>query len=334
MRPTFSVIANGQDITGTIGSRLVSLEILDTVDEKSDGMTVAIEDTQATLALPTKGARLEVSIGWNGANQRVGSYVVDEVSIDGPPDVVTITASSSPFVAGKDDQAATFTARKTRSWSQKTIGEIVATIAGECGLEPVVDEALKNIQVAHIVQATESDANLLLRLARRYGAVLKPADGRLVFASEDGGRTTSGKELGIIMSRSDVSSYRVTIGGKLAGIKSVRGRVHDYKTGQSKEFTADVTKAEGSGTYYERTLADSGDEEAAKFAAQTTAKRIQRYGRKIELNMLGRNDIVAGMRITLSGFREGINGKWKAVSVRHTISRSGWLTVISGELAK
>lgn len=72
----------------------------------------------------------------------------------------------------------------------------------------------------------------------------------------------------------------------------------------------------------------------AKAAAKTTAKRIERAKATVDLTMPGRIDLVSGMHITLTGFRDGINGKWKVVTVRHTISRNGWLTAITGESAQ
>jgi len=87
--------------------------------------------------------------------------------------------------------------------------------------------------------------------------------------------------------------------------------------------------------FYERILADSGGSvETAKASAKSTAKRIARSKAGIDLTMPGRLDIVAGMHVTLEGFREGIAGKWKVVTVRHTISRNGWLTARTGEQAQ
>lgn len=243
MRPTFSISAGGSDITGSISSRLVMLEVVDTVDETSDSMTLTLEDADRTLALPKSGARLEIAIGYDGANQRLGAFVVDDVTIEGPPDTVIVTGSSTPFVEDRNGGgSASFTSRKSRSWDGKTVGDIVATIAGECGLSPVVDQTLKDITVPHIDQIGESDANLLIRLARRYGGVLKPADGRLVLAAEQGGQTTSGQPLGLVLTPADVSSYRVRIGGKSQGVTKVKARVHDYAKGESEEIDVEVTK--------------------------------------------------------------------------------------------
>lgn len=348
MRPTFSITAAGKDITQDVSSRLVSLDITDTVDETSDSLTLVLEDTTGTLAPPASGARLEVSIGYDFRNVRLGSFVVDEVELDGPPDLFNITASSTPFVTDRGGKgSAEFTSRKSRSWSGKTIGDIVSTIAGECGLSPVVDQSIKDIVIPHVDQVAESDANLLVRIARRYGAVLKPADGRLVIASADGGQTTSGKSLEFTLTPQDVSTYRVKFGGKMQSVTKVKVKVHDYSKAQAEEVVADVDKSGGqflapegaSGeqvdAFYEQILADAGTTpETAKETAKTTAKRISRSKKQITLTMPGNPLVVAGMHINLSLFRAGISGRYKAISVRHSLSRSGFTTTITGEGAE
>ena len=245
MRPSFTITAAGNDITADISARLVSMDITDTVDETSDGLTLVLEDVMGTLALPKSGAKLEVSLGYNGANQRMGAFVVDEVTIEGPPDTIGITASSTPFV---DDRggggSASFTSRKSRSWEGKTIGDIVSKIASECNLTPVIDKALEGITIPHIAQVGESDANLLIRIARRFAGILKPADGRLVLSAEQGGTTTSGAALEITLTPADVSSYRVRYGGKAQGVTKVKARIRNYQTGADEEVEAEVKEAQ------------------------------------------------------------------------------------------
>lgn len=241
MRPTFHILAGGSDISADVSDRLISLDITDTVDETSDSFTLTLSDAEGTLALPASGAKLEVSIGYDGNNQRVGTFVVDEAGIEGPPDVITVQASSTPFVTdrGGGGQAA-FTSRKSRSFEGKTLGEIVQTVASDCGLSPVVDSELEGIQIPHVAQVDESDANLLVRLARRYGGVLKPADGKLVMASEAGGRSTSGQALEITLTPADVSSWQFKIGGKNQGVTKVKAKSHDYTKATTDEVEADV----------------------------------------------------------------------------------------------
>lgn len=245
MRPTFQIIAAGNDITEDISGRLVSMDITDSVDDKTDGLSITLEDVRGTLEPPKSGARLEVSIGYGGLNTRMGAYVVDEVTIEGPPDTIAITASSTPFVTDRGGGGkSSFVSRKSRSWEGTTIGDIVSKIASECGLTPAIDDRIKNIPITHLAQVGESDANFVLRLARRYGGVLKPADGRLVIASDEGGLTVSGKPLEISITREQVSSYRVSYGGKGQGVTKVRARVRNYQTGADEEIEAEVKGAQ------------------------------------------------------------------------------------------
>lgn len=241
MTPTFQITVAGNDISGDVASRLISLEITDTVDETSDGLTLVLEDSAGTLAQPASGAKIEVALGYDGSNEKVGSFVVDEVSIEGPPDSINISASSTPFVNDRGGGGqASFTSRKSRSWDEKTLGEIVKKIAGECGLSAIVDSELTSIKVPYVAQTDESDCNLLVRLARRYGGVLKPADGKLVLASEAGGRSTSGTSLEVTLTPSQVTKWKVTVGGKSQGVNKVKAKSHNYDSAEVDEVDEDV----------------------------------------------------------------------------------------------
>ncbi len=73
------------------------------------------------------------------------------------------------------------------------------------------------------------------------------------------------------------------------------------------------------------------DEGKAK--AKNAAKRIGYSKRVLEVTMPGNTAIVAGMHVTMQGFRDGINGRFKVKTVRHTLSRAGFTTTITGEAA-
>lgn len=85
-------------------------------------------------------------------------------------------------------------------------------------------------------------------------------------------------------------------------------------------------------TYYESILSQTeGTVDDATAVAKTQARRIERSKKTVELTMLGNASLVAGAHVTLDGFRAGIAGKYKIVTVRHSLSRSGWTTSITGE---
>ena len=340
MTPTFSIIANGKDISGDVSSRLVTMTIVDTVDESSDTLTIVLEDSAGTLALPSSGARLDVSLGYDGANERIGSFIVDEVEIDGPPDRVTITANSTPFVAGRDGAKA-LTDRKSRSFEGKTLGEIARAVAGEVGLTPIIDQALEAVEVPYIAQTNESSMNLLLRLVRRFGGILKPADGKLVIVDEEGGKSATGKAVGLSLARGDLSRWNVRLGGKAQAITKVKASSYSYQTAATT--TEEVTVGKGQfeapegatgadvDSFYQSILDSNSSPAEAKAEAKTKAKRIERSKKSVTLTMPGRIDVVAGAALTVSGVRQGVDGQWKLKSVTHTVTRSGWSTTAAGE---
>jgi uncharacterized protein len=241
MRPTFQILTGGNDITADISARFISLDSSDGVDESSDGITIVLEDAQGTLAVPASGAKLEVLLGYNGDNQSIGTFVVYEVTIEGPPDIVTIQASATPFVTDRGGGGnSSFTSRKSRSFEGKTLGDIVKTIASEGGLAASISADLAAIQIPHIAQINESSANMLLRLARRFGAFIKLSDGRLVVAAEGGGKTVSGEDLAMTLTPADVSSWAITLGGKSQGVTAVKVNMHNYDTGETEEIVEPV----------------------------------------------------------------------------------------------
>jgi phage protein D len=354
MKPTFKILAGGNDITSDVTDRLVSFTITDSVDEKSDSFDMTLGDPEQTLALPRSGTKIEVFLGYNDDKLKMGSYIVDEVSIESPPDLINISGSATPFVSDRASGGASSSimGRKSRAWEGKTIGEIVKTIASECSLSSVIDPAIANIQVPYIGQMRESDSNLMLRLARKYGAVLKTIDGRIVLTSEGGGLTASGKPFTNTIFPTQVKSWRMSIGGKNQGIKKVRTRVRDYKTGEDNLIEQEVdgfqfqevTPSKNANTgsyaniqnptqqqtdeYYEPLLQGSSESGEAEQSTKATAKRIERSKKSLDMTMAGRNDLNAGMIVELLEFRDGVTGKWKIVTVRHDVSRSGWLTNI------
>jgi uncharacterized protein len=341
MRPTFQISVGGSDITQDVSARLVSLNVSDTVDETSDGLSLILSDSDQSLELPSSGARLDVSMGYDGVNERVGAYVVDEVNVEGPPDLVAISAQSTPFVSdrGGAGGSASLMARKNRFFELKTIQEIVETVAKDCGLIPAVDWELGMLLVDYVSQVNESDANMLLRLARQHGAILKPADGRLVFAAEQGGRSTSGASVSVSLTRSQITRWRFRQGGKTQGVAKVKASVHNYETADDEQVEAESspgqfgTDAPSEGAEFADvfTFATTQD---AKAATKTKAARIARAKRGAEIELPGTLEIIAGSTVNLSGIRSGIDGAWKAVTVRQTLSRAGWSTSVTLEGAE
>lgn len=340
MTPGFKLLVNGRDITSDVVARGVIVEWSDTVDEGSDTLRVTVADHDNLVAVPKRGTKVELSAGYDGWLVKVGSFFVEEADIEGPPDQVGIQATSAP-VTGTDGSIAD---RKSKSWEDTTLGDIAKTVAGQLGVSASVAPSLASVEIVNEQQVDQSDADFVIRLARRYGGFLKFAHEKMVIAEEGAGTSTGGQSITVALSRSDLTNWRATAGGKLDSFQKVKMKVHSYETGDTSEVEVDVPKSgsmdqfgvsqAGTGTFTPKSFvgpnpfSSVGD---AEKAAKTTAKRIARASRKIELSLPGRLDIVAGGKVTLSGIRDGANGSWLVKSITHRIDSGGWSMSVSGE---
>ena len=194
MTPCFQITNRKKDYTDSYSEILLELTITDESTEKGDSFTLRLDDTGNTIELPQKGERITVALGVDGEMIKTGSYVVDEISIKGPPDTIEITGKAAPFDNAEGQKA--MQAQKTRSFDEITIGNLIQQIATEHGLTAAVSDDLKNMTIPHLDQTNESDNNLLYRLSQIYCAVYKVTTSRLVFASGNDGKTISGENLG------------------------------------------------------------------------------------------------------------------------------------------
>ncbi|MDM3598807.1 contractile injection system protein, VgrG/Pvc8 family, partial [Proteus mirabilis] len=75
------------------------------------------------------------------------------------------------------------------SYHQKTLGDIVRTIAGRNYVTAVVDPGLDTVNIEHIDQTNESDGSFLTRLVQLNGATACVKNWSLLFMVQ-GGNTT------------------------------------------------------------------------------------------------------------------------------------------------
>ena len=232
MTPTFEIFADGNRVTPIFADRLISLDIRDESGERSDEVTLTIEDSLHQIESPAKGAQLEIHLGYKGTPLRnMGIFIVDDIEYSGPPSQIKIHAAGCPFTASRAYKA--LQSQKTRSWEEgTTIADLVTTIAEEHGLEPTVSDSLAATTLPHTDQTEESDINLLTRIAKNYSAIAKPTFGRLTFLEDSTGKTKSGANLPTVnLTINDLTRWRAVAADR-ARFNSVTARWHNYDTGQ------------------------------------------------------------------------------------------------------
>jgi phage protein D len=322
LNPTFRVLADSADVTAGIKDRLVSMRVTDEAGISSDVLeiTLADHDPMAPLSIPRTGAELEAFMGYDGLAQRMGLFVADEIELEGWPAVMTIRARAAPYADSKGGKKG-LQSQKSRSWPKDTkLADLVAKIAKENGLEPVVSKSLQAIVLPHLDQTEESDLSFLVRVAKRYDAVAKPAGGKLLVAKRGESKTASGVELSpVLLTADQCTSWRMTLARR-----DSPGTVLAYWHNKRAAKRQEVKVGSGEPTKSLRHWFPNAD--AAKAAAQAELDKRKRGEERLSVTMPGDPSLIAESPLILAGFRAGVDGLWLTTRVTHELTKSGGYT--------
>jgi uncharacterized protein len=325
--PTFKIIANNKNVTDKIRERFKSLRLVDSTGTTADTVEIALADHDRVnpLPLPPRGMELEVFIGYDGAAQRMGLFVVDEIEVSGFPGEMIIRARAAPYTESKGGMR-DLQSQKTRSWPDgTTIGAMVKRIAGEHRLKPAVSAALASIALPHTDQAHESDMDLLLRLAKRYDAVAKPAGGALVFTARGAASRVSGRDMPrVTLTPADGNVYRVTIASRDSSGACI-AYYRDTRKAQRHEVKV------GDGEPVIRLRMSYADRVSAENAARSAQRKRARAQRTIFYSLPGRPELAAEALVTMRGFRDGVDGDWLVTRAEHYVGSNGYRCTIEAE---
>jgi phage protein D len=328
LKPVWQLIANGADVTATIRERFISLTLTEETGSIADTLEIELADhlDQAPIAVPDVGAELQLGLGYDDAVTQLGKFVMDEIEMSGWPARMRLRARAAPYTQStsgyKDLQS-----QKTRSWPKGiTIGAMVKKMASEHGMTAMVSADLAGIALPQTDQTSESDLNLLLRLAKNYDAVAKPAAGKLVFARRGTGQSVTGQALPVIAGTpGQVSSYSVTKSVRAAPGTVVAG-YHSVRKGERHEVSA------GSGDPVRRIKGNHPDQASALAAAKAELVKDARKQNKLSLSLPGDPAFGAEALLTLSGFRAGVDRTWLVDRVTHRLGEGGYTCTIDASL--
>jgi len=228
-KPIYKLTVDGKNITAAVQGRLCSLTLTDNRGFEADQLDIVLDDSDGKLDLPPRGAQVNLSLGWQDSGLvDKGSYTVDEVSLSGAPDTLTIRARSADLRSG-------LTTQRERSWHCSTVGLIVNEIAGENELVPMISATLAEQIVDHLDQTNESSANLLTRLSGQFDAIAAVKNGNLMFFCAGAGVSASGKPLpGVTITRQSGDSHHFSIADRET-FTLVKATYNDINLGETGE---------------------------------------------------------------------------------------------------
>ncbi|MHA3603610.1 phage late control D family protein [Yersinia enterocolitica] len=346
-RPAFDIKIGGKTQT-TVNDRLISLTLTDNRGFEADMLELVIDDADQKVALPARGAQIDIALGWKGEPLvNKGRFTVDEISHSGPPDQLIVTARSADF---RD----TFNVKREYSWHDITVGKLVASIASRYDLKAGVSEDLGKIEIDHADQTSESDISFLTRMAEKLGAITTIKNGMLLFMHPGRAVSQSGKLLpAITITRAsgDKHSFRVADRDAYTGVTaywldlnygkpqktSVR-RKRKSKTPPKVKTPASTSKE---GNYLEGVEGNVfvmretfKTERAARRAAAARWSKLQRGAAEFTMTLArGRADLFPELPAVMQGFKPEIDqAAWIITQVTHTIGDNGFTTALNFEV--
>lgn len=347
--PAYSLSAGSVNINERIQGRLISLSLTDNRGFEADQLDIEIDDADGKMMLPKRGEVLSLHLGWK--NEPLifkGRFTVDEIEHSGPPDKLTIRGRSADF-------RSSLNAKREVSYHEKTLGDIITTIAKRNNVEPVIEKKLAEIKIAHIDQTNESDGSFLARLGKQEGAVAAIKNGQLLFMPQGSGKTASGKPIPpLLITRSVGDGYRFSLAdrGAYTGViaswlntrkPKKKDEVKVKRKRKTKKKSPEKIKKpdepqgdylvgeEGNVLTLSHTYANKNN---AERAAKAAWEKMQRGVASLSIQLAkGRADIYPEMPVKVQGFKPEIDGaEWILTKVSHSLNDSGFTSALEFEV--
>ena len=191
-------LSDGESLLPRIKPRLVSASLAEKREAEADELQVRLSNSDGLLAVPEPGAVLSLAMGWErGGDVAVGlvdkgTFTIDEVGQEGPPDVVILTGRSA-------DLTGQLRQRRTKAWRDTTLGSVLDEIAQRHGRQARIEASLASQAIAVIEQEGKSDMAFVRDLGQRYDAIATWKNGLLLFLPIGGSATAGGTPLGDVV---------------------------------------------------------------------------------------------------------------------------------------
>lgn len=299
-------------------NRVERLVLTDSAGYQSDTLNLTVNMAGIDRAnWPRSGTELTVKLGWlESGLVEMGSFIISKITPKYLPKKAEITATAAPFNA----KAGRLKLRRSETYTDVTLGDLVRYIANRINLSPRVHADFDALKIAHIDQKNESDLSFLQRLASKFDAAVKPINDLLVFGRRGQTKTLSGKPVPVV-------SLQLYSGNKAPqnALLSVdfteperdmyRGVYADFIDSDNAEIVRYKT---GQDPFKQLTGRYNSPEDAVN-AAKGELMRLKRGGIKVKFSVAGDPNIMAESAIDLSGFDEDhLNGKYSNDIVTHT----------------
>ncbi|MCM3567845.1 phage late control D family protein [Neobacillus mesonae] len=326
-RISTDILYNNQTISVDIDPFITDVRFTDNFTGSADTISISLGDRERKWMnswKPKKGASLEASLNispdWgsiNSSKRKLGYFEIDDISISGPSNKLTVDATSIPQSSSLKGQ------KKTRSWENTTFKKVAADIAKQNKLK-LYFSVEENPSFDRVDQESETDLAFLMKLCNDSGFALKVANKSISIFDE----VKFEKEAIVdTISRTDFRLIDYSGSDTLNNVYKSCKVTYTYTTTENnkkKVKTISATFTPSRPPESDRILVVN-EKVKSKAAALNLAKKKLRAenknGTTFSLKLAGFLTYYAGQTINLSGFG-GFDGKYIITSVSGSVGNS------------
>lgn len=312
--PAFNLVGHQ-----ALNRRTQSITLTDSPGYTSDTLKIIVNMQDIPRKTwPRSGDEISLELGWLETGLvDMGKFVIAKVKPLYLPKRAEITATMAPFNAKAGEKKA----RRSQTYSETTLGQIIKSCASRLGLSARVHPNFTNKGIEHLDQKNETDLAFLHRLAVKYDAVLKPVDGFLIFSRRGQSKSLSGQSLPPV----DLQLY---VGDKAPynGLISVdfvepeRDQFLGVRADWFDQDKSEIVRYELGQSPFKQLPGRYKSASAAIDAAQGELARMARQGIKVNFTVPGNPFLMAEGVVNLIGFEEDhLNGAYSNDQVVHAL---------------
>lgn len=327
--PIFEIWKGGENVTANFNNRATSIQVdLASGGGAADTCAITVDDRDWLISTPQVADALEVYLGYKEVGlAKIGTFQIDRVVFAGPPKTISIHGTGASFSGDLKSMV-------TNNFEKKNLGDIVSELLKGTGYSANVDSALSSIKFPYMNVAGQSPMAAIEGLARQYGGIFKVNDGKVTIAKRDGNSTASGQSMGsFVLNPTHFAEWSVEhlnrhqfdkVSASWQDPATHTEKTETAETKSSGFLNANGESAGGDKTFKIRNLFPS--QELAKAAAQAKQAELDDMAGQGNFRLVqGDPWIRDSVRLVLTGFRTGINGRYTTDLVRHVYTKEGAL---------
>lgn len=324
-RAKVEILYKGIDISTSLEPYLLDFTYTDN-EGKADDIQITLQDKLGRWHnpwLPGKGDKIIAKIittNWKKEGQTqtldCGTFYVDEVDFDGPPDTIKIKAISIPLSKGGKNS------KRTRVWEKTTLLEIASNIAENSGLTLLYDAP--NITYDRIDQIKKTDLAFIKESAKKEGINVKISNEQLVLYDEFSYEKKSSVRK-ITKGESDILSYSFKIATADNEYKAAQLTYFDQSKKKTIKYVYNVPGVEEGPTLKINERVTSIAE--AERRAIKAIRNKNKYEKTGKLTLVGDVNLMQGLSVQVEKFGK-YSDKYFIESSVHSVS-NGYTTQIN-----